>query len=160
MNIADSMDIKGSLIIQKRHINNDTVDELRFNNSIVLTGRELVAKLFLNQSIKPISKVMVGTGTNPVKPEDTTLAKKIFEKKINSPNLSQDLQSTESDVQGVKVSRKKVIMTVNLDQNEANGALTEAGLFTEDNVMYNRVVFLPINKTSDFQLTLIWEIVF
>ena len=51
-------------------------------------------------------------------------------------------------------------MTVNLDQNEANGALTEAGLFTEDNVMYNRVVFLPINKTSDFQLTLIWEIVF
>ena len=66
MNIADTMDIKGSLIIQKHHIKDNTVDELRFNNSIVLTGRELVAKLFLNQSINPISKVRVGTGTNPV----------------------------------------------------------------------------------------------
>jgi len=160
MNIADTMDIKGSLIIQKHHIKDNTVDELRFNNSIVLTGRELVAKLFLNQSINPISKVRVGTGTNPVNSDDTNLSQMLFEKNINPINLSQDLQSTESDVQGVKVSRKKVIMTVNLDQNEANGALTEAGLFTEDNVMYNRVVFLPINKTSDFQLTLIWEIVF
>ena len=45
---------------------------------------------------------------------------------------------------------------------EANGALTEAGLFNAAaaGVMYNRVVFPPINKTADFKLTLIWEIIF
>jgi hypothetical protein len=44
--------------------------------------------------------------------------------------------------------------------------LTEAGLFTSDDpadatgVMYNRVVFPVISKTTDFKLTLIWEIIF
>lgn len=160
MKIADVMDIKGRLTIQKHHIQQHTVEEIKVNNSIVLTGRELVAKLFINQPIKPVSQVGIGTGTNQVNPNDQQLGKQIFAKKINPINLSQDLQSVDIDVQGVKSTRKKVMITVDLEPNEANGAITEAGLFTEDNVMYNRVVFLPINKTSDFKLTLIWEILF
>ena len=58
--------------------------------------------------------------------------------------------------------KKKVFISAELDFTEGNGALTEAGLFNSDTngVMYNRVVFAPVNKTEDFKLVLVWEIVF
>ena len=47
-----------------------------------------------------------------------------------------------------------------LGENDCNDQLREAGLFTPDNVMYNRVVFDTITKSSQFKLTLVWEIDF
>ena len=41
-----------------------------------------------------------------------------------------------------------------------NAELREAGLFTEDGVMYNRVTFDTITKSDQFKLTLVWEITF
>ena len=47
-----------------------------------------------------------------------------------------------------------------LAEDDSNDVLKEAGLFTDDNVMYNRVTFGAITKTTQFKLTLVWEITF
>jgi hypothetical protein len=47
-----------------------------------------------------------------------------------------------------------------LGEDNANDTLREAGLFTDDNVMYNRVTFDTVTKSKQFKLTLVWEILF
>lgn len=155
MKLSDSIDMKGRLTLQKHNAKGELVEQVEANNSIVLSGRDLVAKLFINQPIDPISHVAVGTGTAAVDPANSRLQTELFRKPINPIDPTQHLQPTSDN-------KKKVTISAELDFNEANGALTEAGLFNAANVgvMYNRVVFDPINKSTDFKLTLIWEIVF
>lgn len=158
MQLAEIMDIQGRLTVQKYDLHDHLIEEVKAKNSIVVTGRELVARLFMAESIKPISKVAVGTGNNPVQPNDKTLNKQIFAKAIKRKDL-QSVQQSAAD--GQKLDRKKVVIAIDLDPDEANETLQEAGLFNEDGVMYNRVVFAsPINKSKDFKLTLVWEIIF
>ena len=156
MKLADHMELKGRLTLHLRNTADEIVEAITVPNSIVLDGRDLVAKLFINETIDPVSHVAVGTGATPVDPvADTALDGELFRKTIDPIDPTLHLTTTPDD-------KKKVVITVELDFSEGNGALTEAGLFNADpgGVMYNRVVFLPINKTTDFKLTLLWEIVF
>jgi hypothetical protein len=165
MNLSEALDIRGQLTLQKRDARDRLIDVIHAQNSIVLTGRELVAKLFIKEvkdTIKPVSHVAVGTGTAAVSPQDSKLATELFRKAINPIDVGRDLQSVEQADGSI---RKKVMITADLDLKEAIGGLTEAALFTGDPkdtsaVMYNRVVFPVINKSADFKLTLIWEILF
>ncbi|EPF21354.1 MAG: hypothetical protein EWV58_21975 [Microcystis aeruginosa Ma_MB_F_20061100_S19] len=156
MGLSENLDMKGKLTVQKRDKSNKIVEQISASNNIVLSGRDLVAKLFINEQIAPISHVAVGIGTTKVDPKtDTNLNTELFRKAITKIDPTQDLTITD----GGKI---KVKITTELDFNEANDYLTEAGLFNANTggVMYNRVVFPPINKTNDFKLTLIWEILF
>jgi hypothetical protein len=156
MILNDSIDPKGRLTLRLINRADEVVSETASHNDIVLTGRDLVAKLFINEPIAPVSHVAVGTGNAPTAPGSTAaLGAELFRKVINTINPAQHLSTTQD-------GKKKVLISCDLDFNEANGALTEAGLFNAANngVMYNRVVFPPVNKTSDFKLTLIWEITF
>lgn len=156
MKINESIDMKGRLTLLKQDRANTVIEEIAADNSIVLSGRDLVAKLFIKEKIAPISHIAVGTGSDPVDPaKDEKLGTELFRKPIKPADASQNITTTAD-------SRKKVIITTDLDFNEANGVLTEAGLFnaSTSGVMYNRVVFPAITKTSDFKLTLIWEVVF
>ena len=156
MAIQDTMDIKGSLTIQKRDLNNQLVEEIRANNTIVTSGRRLVAQLFskdFKDTIKPVSQIAIGGNDKAVSDDDLQLAEEIFRKKIN-PIKDSDLVLLPDS------KRIKLTITADLQAGEGNGELKEAALFNEDKVMYNRVIFKPINKTSDFTLTLIWEITF
>ena len=154
MAIQDTMDIKGSLTIQKRDLNNQLVEEIHANNTIVTSGRRLVAQLFskdFKDTIKPVSHIAIGINDKAVSDDDLQLAQEIFRKKIN-PIKDSDLVDDNK--------RIKLTITADLQAGEGNGELKEAALFNEDKVMYNRVIFKPINKTPDFTLTLIWEITF
>ena len=162
MKTRDTLDIKGRLTLQMRNAANEIVREVAANNSIVLSGRDLVAKQFINETIAPISHVAVGTGFTPVDPaadnqleNEIEISPGIFRKAINQIDPSVHLTTTADN-------RKKVLITAELAAEQGNAALTEAGLFNSDTggVMYNRVVFPEINKTTDFTLTLIWEILF
>ena len=155
MNLHDALDPRGQLIMQKMDARNTLVETIHVHNSIVLSGRDLIAKLFVKEAIEPVSHVAVGTGTTPVQASDAILANEVFRKLIAPIDPSQHITTTDT-------SKRKVTITAELDFGEANGALTEAGLFNAASagVMYNRVVFPPINKTADFKLTLIWEIIF
>jgi hypothetical protein len=55
-----------------------------------------------------------------------------------------------------------VTLSSTFGYEDANGNLTEAGIFNSDNggVMYNRVVFPEISKTDKLTLSLIWKISF
>jgi hypothetical protein len=155
MKLQDALDMRGRLTVQRRNAANDLVETIQVNNSIVLSGRDLVAKLFINEPIDPVSHVAVGTGSTPVAAANSALASEVFRKAINPVDPSQHITTTDND-------KRRVMITAELDFAEANAALTEAGLFNAATagVMYNRVVFPPINKTADFKLTLIWEIIF
>lgn len=155
MAIQDTMDIKGSLTIQKRDLNNQLVEEIHANNTIVTSGRRLVAKLFskdFKDTIKPVSHIAIGINDKAVSDDDLQLAQEIFRKKINPIK--------DSDLVVLPDKRIKLTITADLQPKDGNGELKEAALFNEDKVMYNRVIFKPINKTEDFTLTLIWEIIF
>jgi hypothetical protein len=155
MNLHDALDPRGQLTVQKMDASSILVETIRVHNSIVLSGRDLIAKLFIKEAIDPVSHVAVGTGTTAVQASDEKLVNEVFRKPIAPVDPSQHITTTDT-------SKRKVTLTAELDFGEANGALTEAGLFNAASagVMYNRVVFLPINKTADFKLTLIWEITF
>jgi len=156
MAIQDTMDIKGSLTIQKRDLNNQLVEEIHANNTIVTSGRKLVAQLFskdFKDTIKPVSQIAIGRNDKAVSNDDLQLAEEIFCKNIN-PIKDSDLVLLPDS------KRIKLTITADLEAKEGNGELKEAALFNEDKVMYNRVIFKPINKTEDFTLTLIWEITF
>ncbi|MBK8021893.1 MAG: hypothetical protein IPK19_10840 [Chloroflexi bacterium] len=155
MKLQDALDLRGRLTVQIMDGQNAVIESIRVNNSIVLTGRDLVAKLFVKQPIDPVSHVAVGTGTTAVDPKDEALQSEIFRKAVNPVDPSLHITTTGE-------GKRKVTLTAELDFADANAALTEAALFNADTggVMYNRVVFPPINKTADFKLTLIWEIIF
>jgi hypothetical protein len=155
MAIQDTMDIKGSLTIQKRDLNNQLVEEIHANNTIVTSGRRLVAQLFskdFKDTIKPVSQIAIGGNDKAVSDDDQKLDQEIFRKEINPIK--------DSDLVVLPDKRIKLTITADLQAEEGNGELKEAALFNEDQVMYNRVIFKPINKTPDFTLTLIWEITF
>jgi hypothetical protein len=164
MNLSEALDIQGQLTLQKRDADDRIIEIIQAKNSIVLTGRELVAKLFIQEikdTIQPVSHVAVGTGGTAVTAQDSKLATELFRKPINPIDVGRDLQSMEYNGS----TRKKVMITADLDLADAIGGLTEAALFTGERdsktaVMYNRVVFPVISKSADFKLTLIWEILF
>jgi len=55
-----------------------------------------------------------------------------------------------------------VIVSATFGYQECNGKICEAGLFNapEGGIMYNRVVFPEIVKTSDLTLSMVWRITF
>ena len=157
MKVNEAFDMKGRLTLRLHDRRGGLVCEKGADNDIVLSGRDLVAKLFANVSIDPISHMAVGTGTTPVNPAtDQKLVAELFRKAIIPIDPAKDITPVDAKV--------RVVLSAELDFAEGNGALTEAAMFNGDDpgtsVMYNRVVFPPVNKTADFKLTLVWEILF
>src|SRR5262249_48399084 len=150
------------LTVQVRNAVGTVINEIAAPNSIVLSGRDLVAKLFINEKIDPISYLAVGTSGTPVDPpNDKGLGAEIARVPLKQILADQALITVSSD--DGKDKRKKVTVTAELDFAQGNGNLAEAGLFNaaKDGVMYNRIVFSgPIQKTNDFKLTFIWELTF
>ncbi len=68
MKSCEILDMKGQLTIQKRNKDGQIIKEINMNNSIVLSGRDLVAKLFIKEAIAPVSHVAAGKGTKDVDP--------------------------------------------------------------------------------------------
>lgn len=157
MKISEAFDMKGRLTLRLHDRKGALIREIAADNDIVMTGRDLVAKLFANVSIDPISHIAVGKGATAVDPAvDQKLEAELFRKEITPIDPAKDITPVDKKV--------RVIVSTELDFAEGNGALTEAAMFNGADpgasVMYNRVVFPPVNKTADFKLTLVWEILF
>jgi hypothetical protein len=159
MKINEAFDMKGRLTLRLQNRQGKLVREMAADNDIVMTGRDLVAKLFAGVKIPPISHIAVGTGITAVDPDgDKKLQSELHRKEITTIDSAKDITQVGN--------KMRVVVSTELDFVEGNGALTEAAMFNSDgadpsiDVMYNRVVFPPVNKTSDFKLTLVWEILF
>ncbi|MDZ8263317.1 hypothetical protein [Nostoc sp. ChiQUE01b] len=156
--MTDALDIKGNLVIQKISTNEQIIETIHAHNNIVTTGRYLVAQRFIQTDVGTISYFAVGTGSSPVLPDEIKLNQENFRKKL--PDLN--IRNLEKITRQNREERIKLSIKADLETGEANGALTEAALFTAEpnSIMYNRVVFESIEKTKDFKLTLVWEILF
>ncbi len=89
---------------------------------------------------------------------DTKLGAEVARVAIKPLQLDRNL--LEISTEDGKDKRKKVIIHAELGFAQGNETLTEAALFNQNGILYNRIVFAPVQKTQDFVLTLIWEITF
>ncbi len=168
MTYQDTLDMQGYLTIQVFDRTGHLIHTSQRQNSIVYSGRDLVAKLFAKEAIDPIRYIAVGTGTRAVDPStDQALENEVFRKPLNLFNASEDLTDVVSDSISGSVKRRRLTLKADLELTEPPSGsyeLREAGLFNSPEpkqaVMYNRVVFPSIRKTSDFKLALQWEIIF
>ena len=113
MKVSEAIDMQGRLILQKRNAANEILEEIAAKNDIVLSGRDLVAKLFINEAIDPLSHIAVGTGATTVDPTaNTTLENELFRKLIDPIDPTQHLTTTGDN-------KKKVTITAELDFSEA-----------------------------------------
>jgi hypothetical protein len=160
MSVHETLDIAGRLTLRLHTPDGRVVDERTAHNDITFRGRDLVARLFnfkLEAAVPRVSRMGVGTGGRPFDPKDNALASRV-DPWIPISNVEEGIHTEPSGRE-----RRRLRITGELGENECNAELREAGLFTGrdgDLVMYNRVVFPPINKTSEFQLTLVWDIIF
>jgi len=158
MSIREDLNIAGRLTLRMYGADGRLAEERVAHNDITLKGRELVARLFnadlAATDIPRVSRIVVGGDDHAFNPADTALGKRVGSTKITSI-----AEETVTDSGGKP--RKLLRLTGELREQDSNAELREAGLFTEnEELMYNRVTFKPINKSAEFKLTLVWEITF
>lgn len=155
--IKEDLDIMGRLTLSKYAPGGPPPEEVRVKNSITLAGRTLVSRLFNNLNsgtvIQRVSTIRVGGGGDAFDAAQTALTQPVASIPIRSIE-----QLEHKDAAGGQ--RVMLRLTGELTEAEGNGELHEAGLFTEEGVMYNRVTFDTISKSIQFRLKLVWEIIF
>ncbi len=158
MSLHETLDIAGRLTLRLHAADGRVACERVAHNEITRRGRELVARLFnaeLSNTVIPrVSRICVGGGGAAFKAEQNALAAPVGCTPIDR---IEEVAFTEPGGR----PRTLLRITGELGEKDCNAELREAGLFTaDDEVMYNRVVFKPINKSPEFRLTLVWEITF
>ena len=159
MKLTDNLSISGHLTATLHHRGGKMLDTRHVSNSITLAARDLVMHLYngdpnLKDTVKRLTQMRLGTGKTAFAANQTALATQ-----LEQGIPIEIYESSAIDAQS-KMPRKQLRLTATLNENQCNGELQEEGLFTSDDVMYNQVVFAPINKSDQFKLTLVWEIIF
>ncbi len=135
------------------------------HNTVLRTGGRLIADLFSGTG-GPITHMAVGT--SDADPTSVTVAALGNDDGAGQPGITGDtVAEIPSDTFVVEVdeprSRALVKVRATLADAAAVGTLREAALMSRQagvDVLYNRVVFPPITKGNDHDLTLFWEIEF
>jgi hypothetical protein len=161
--MQETINMRGQLFLTLTDHSGQIVHSQAPKNRIVTSGRQLVAQLFAGVPGTPPGKVTqmaVGTNNTPASDDQTKLLAMRDPLKPISNITYQEFIENEGTPNAVR--RIRTQLTTEFDFGEANGTvpLTEAAIFNDALVMYNRVVFEPVTKTDSFKLTLLWEIVF
>lgn len=152
----DLRDRRGALVARRR-----------VANAVMRGGATLVARLF-GGSGTPITHMGVGTSAAPESDAFSTEALR-NEATDGLPPLAggTEVALTPGSFgepivnEGRRVVRVRFHAT--LPDSAAVGVVREAGLLSRgdgDPVLYNRVIFAPVHKGADHELTLFWEVAF
>ncbi|MGH9137324.1 MAG: hypothetical protein ACRD0G_09805 [Acidimicrobiales bacterium] len=141
------------------------VDERRASNTVMTTGAQLIADLFAGTGT-PITHM--GVGTNDSAPDDVAVTALTNDVNGDDEPLDGDTLGAippEAFTATVVAERRVVQVRVRgtLAADAAIGRIREAGLVSQrgaGTVLYNRVVFAPVDKRDDHELTLFWEVDF
>jgi hypothetical protein len=136
-------------------------------NSVMRAGAELIASLFAGKATAGITHMAVGTSSDEESDSFNTGALANDDEE-GTPALTGGIETAigtsdftlETDT-ARKVVRVRVRAT--LPNAAAVGTMREAGLMAKGGttpVLYNRVVFAPIEKKNDHELTMFWEVTF
>lgn len=139
--------------------------EHRAKNLVTLAGRQALADLFRGLTdVRPPAPIQIVVGgAQDVTPTPPTLDDTALE----NPQIEVDAtfeSSLTQDVDGTRRIVTTLSATLEADPGGPDFTLTEAGVQLNPaggaQVLYNRVVFGPITKTADLQMTLSWEVIF
>jgi hypothetical protein len=157
--------MRGRLTLELRDRHHLLVGARAGTNSVMRTGGELVANLFAGKG-GPITHMGVGTSDA----DDPTFALTSLTNAAEG-DAAPLAGATEAPIAPtdftVVADDAKRVFTVNiratLQAADAVGTVREAGLLSRtdgSSVLYNRVIFTPIDKTGDHELTMFWEVSF
>ena len=135
------------------------------HNTVLRGGGRLIADLFTGAG-GPITHMAVGT--SDADPTSVTVAALGNDDGTGAPGITGDTAAPippEAFTIDVDELRSRVLVKVRgtLPDTAGVGTLREAGLVSRQaggDVLYNRVVFPPVDKGDDHDLTLFWEIEF
>lgn len=140
------------------------VAERREHNTVMATGARLIADLFAGTG-SPITHM--GVGTNDDTPEDVRVTALTNGSGDDGPLVGGTTTPiAASAFTATLVEERRVVQVrvrATLPNDAAVGRIREAGLLAQgegDPVLYNRVVFAPVDKGDDHELTLFWEVEF
>jgi type IV secretory pathway TrbL component len=148
--------MQARLHIQLTDAQGHLLAERRACNAVLQTGATLLARLFAAQG-SGISHMALGTSDAP---ESEAFATAALQDAVEVP-IGADAFTIEPPDTTQRSVRVRVRATV--PAAAAVGTLREAALVSrsgETATLYNRVVFSPIEKGNDHELTLFWDIAF
>jgi hypothetical protein len=148
--------MRAQLRIELRGSKGELLGVRQAKNSVLQSGADLLARLFARQGAG-ITHMAVGTSDAPETEAFSTTALAGATEVAIAPDAFQ----IDPPDPVKRVVRVRVRGTV--PAAAAVGTLREAALLARDgdNVqLYNRVIFAPIDKAGDHELTLFWEVGF
>ncbi|ASR54787.1 hypothetical protein ACT17Q_06810 [Cellulomonas sp. CW35] len=140
------------------------VDERRAHNTVMASGARIIADLFAGVG-NPITHM--GVGTNDDSPEDVSVTALTNGGGDDAALVGATTTPVAASAfTAMLVPERRVVrvrVRATLPDDAAVGRIREAGLVSQgdtDAVLYNRVVFAPVDKGDDHELTLFWEVEF
>lgn len=138
------MKIDGVMTVQVFH-RDGSVRTVVQHNMIVASGYDAMCDVIGNGAMAHMSKIMVGSGTT-----DTTASMAALESKV----------AEKAAVYAHEQGTRSFSLSTDFLEGEAVGALTEAGVFNDDNVMLDRVTFKPLNIDADDRVSMKFDFTF
>lgn len=127
---------------------NGKVEETTVENLVVQDGRDwITARLSDTNRPNVMSHIAVGEGTT-----EPILADIALESEIATGGRA------TMDPVGGEVTDNVIAYTASFAAGEGTGAITEAGIFNNDDTMLSRAEFPVINKQQDDTLNIIWRV--
>jgi len=148
--------MRAFLRLEIRENSGELISVREAHNSVLRSGADLLAQMFALRSTG-ITHMAVGSSDAPESQDFATTA-------LSNPTevpLTADSFQIDPPDPVKRVVRVRIRGTV--PAAAAVGTLREAGLVSHNgdtSLLYNRVVFAPVDKTGDHELTLFWEVGF
>jgi len=151
--------MSGRLTIVLRDRSGRVVAERRVDNLITTAGKTLMAELFTGAAQgKPELAIAVGGGGNAAAVTDTGLQSRLDEAAAGTPAVKVVTEGNQPKIVAT------VTATLPALSGEQQQALQEAGIVLKlpnrEPVLYNRVTFPTVTRTSSLDITLTWEVSF
>ena len=158
--------MRGEVTIEIRDAVGALLEVRHARNAVMVGGAQLIGNLF-SGSGAPITHMGVGTDDTPT-PDDFSTAALKNEAVGDIPPLTGATDAAiPVEAFAIETDAIRHVVRVRLrgtiPPEGAVGTVREAGLISksgETSVLYNRVTFAPIQKGSDHELTMFWEVTF
>jgi len=157
--------MRGRLTLEMRDRRHRLIASRAADNSVMKAGGELVANLFTGKGT-PITHMGVGTSDA----DDPTFGVTALTNAADGDaapltgNTEVAIADTDFTIVPDDVRRLFAVkVRATLQPPDAVGTIREAGLLSKTDaasVLYNRVIFTPVDKGADHELTLFWEVSF
>ena len=125
-----------------------------FSNLVVDGYKEYSSKLNIKDFADPVRSIAVGTGGHILGDITTPVPPQLTDPALETELLRKDIGAFSNPT--TTTSKYSVTFTT----FEANGEITEAGLFTDAGLMVARVTFSNVTKTIAQNMLIEWELIY